>query len=442
MSIDVDNIEFLSDDDTTNANEENNSVTTISTIFDTIKNYISDNDLLSNLHLIVEIIEIRDYNGMVFLKIKDDTSTISAVIYKFHYKNVIKSGDKMKIVANITLFRGQLQLVIQSYEKMGLGDDSTKLAALKNKLSKKGYFDKKLVLENNYNSIGVISSINAAGFKDFLDILTKRCCNKKIYIYPSTVQGKSAPKEIINAINLANRHDIAEVLVLIRGGGSKEDLECFNSEELAHSIHQSSIPMVTGIGHQIDISIADLVCTKSFITPTAVAQNITLENINSQKNLKELIDKINQKIFHCLDMHYNYLIAREKKLLGYQIIIIDDLSNNLATRKHAGLTIQKNILGLINNRHEYIHNSNIQLIELMIPYSENLTKSMTGFKNSFTAKIENIGFAIELYDSRIKIFSKPKILDSSNKEIVSVKQMITGKKYKICFADGVFNINL
>ena len=462
----MDDIDFLSDDSTRDDNShpriitlvhesdklcpqflisstnEVTNINKINNIFNITKKYIFQNELLSNLVLIVEIIEIREYKGMVFLKIKDDSGSIASVIYKNNYKQKLEFGNKIQIKCSTDLFRGQIQLNIISYQKMGIGDTNSKMELLKKRLHKLGYFDNKPVLENNYTKIGIISSTNAAGMKDFIHTLDQRCNNKKIYIYPSLVQGKDASKELINAINLANSHNITEILVIIRGGGAKEDLECFNSEELAVAIHQSTIPIVTGIGHQIDTSVADLVCAKSFITPTAVAQNITLENINSKKNLEKILSVINSKIINYLDRYHDYLNEQGNKLEKYRNKFLEQTNNDMISYHDKFKQIKKKFLLSIDHLFEYLTISEQDINKIMSEYHNNISNQSNSHKNKLLAGIDIIGKTIKIYYEKYNLITCPQVFDTSNKQITSIKQIKNGQTYKIKFIDGSVNIEM
>jgi exodeoxyribonuclease VII large subunit len=284
--------------------------------------------------------------------------------------------------------------------------------------------------------------LNAAGAKDFLHTINQRCLNKKLFIYPSAVQGKDAANELIQAIQLANNHNIVEILVLIRGGGAKEDLECFNSESLASAIYHSKIPIITGIGHQIDTSIADLVCTKSFITPTAVAQNITAENINSKNVIDKLVLNTNKKIINYLNNYYEYIVNQENKLNKYENNLVTEVENNRINYLDKANNIKKNLISRMDNKFDYIIDSEEQLNEIFSFYYANINNSLKLYENNLLVNIDKYGQIIKLYEEKYKILSHPRILDKSDNEIISIKKLIKGNTYKIYFADGIFNLKL
>lgn len=413
---------------------------TIMTLFDLVRSFILNDKSLSIISLVVDIVEFKEYKGMAFLRVKDDTASISAIIYKSNFIHPLEANNKIKIVGSLDIYRGQIQLNIRSYQKMET-IQLDKLTILKNKLAKLGYFDNKPILENNYDKIGIISSLNAAGLKDFLSVIMQRCYNKKLYIYPSSVQGKDAVEEICDAIDLANRHAMVEILVMVRGGGAKEDLECFNSELLAEAIHRSKIPIITGIGHQIDTSIADLVCAKAYITPTAVAQNITVENINSKQTLNTLVCDIRNKLFKFLNKQYQYLLDMEKKLSKYCNNLLENNNEILLKNRSNIFNTKKRIFSYMNSRFDYLTNSEKEISIALASYCHFVNNKIKLCQNYYTNK-KNVGRIIQIYEDQLNILSKPYILDKSKKEVKLVKDLIKGKKYQIHFIDGVYDLNL
>ncbi|AVL95146.1 exodeoxyribonuclease VII large subunit [Moumouvirus australiensis] len=433
--IDLDNIEFLSD------TKENNHLT-ISVIYNIIKVSIDSSQLFQNINLIAEVIDIRNYKGMVFIKIRDISGVMPAVIYRNVYKEQLVEGDQINITGKLDIYNSRVQLIVNSYVKTGLGNNNLKLQLLKEKLSKLGYLDNKPILENNYKKIGIISSINAAGLRDFLHVIIQRCIGKQLYIYPASVQGKEAPNEIISAIKLANEHKIVDIIVLIRGGGSKEDLSCFNNEGIAHAIYQSKIPIVTGIGHQIDTSIADLVSVKSFITPTAVAQNITIENNHSKKILNDLKQIINHKIFNILNLRKNYLLERENKL-NNRINHLSSHFDNLAELYNKNLQNRKQYLVTnINNRFKYIFDYNKEIVNLINNFVKNLKNNLDNNLKKLDYNLNTFNQKINIYESQIKLITQPKIYNNSGKYVNSLDELKTNKNITIKFIDGIYHLKI
>lgn len=419
----------------------NNNINLI-TINNIIVSFLKQNPIFTNIQLDVEIIEIKQYKSMVFTRVTDTSASISAIIYKSCYRYPLKIGDKIKIIAKIDLYRGQLQLTIMKYDKIGSGDENKNLEQLIVKLTGLGYLANKPHISDDYTKIGVITSPNAAGFRDFCYTLNNRCYHKKIFVYPATVQGKNAAPEIINAIELANNHNIVEVIVLIRGGGSREDLECFNSEDLAHAIYKSSIPIVTGIGHQIDTSIADIVSAKSFITPTAVAQNITIDNKNNINKMNTMLINIKQHISTIVNQRYEYITKCQNKIDKYYNLVYDDYQKNVSTNKSKIITIQQTIVTKMNMKYNYLINYSQQLdflINKIIDGYHDMVVHHNNHSNTLEHQYEN---SIASYTDCLNKLCQVRIYNDSGHEIKLLEQVKNSRNICIKFMDGEYNVKI
>ncbi|WP_147822280.1 exodeoxyribonuclease VII large subunit [Salidesulfovibrio onnuriiensis] len=172
--------------------------------------------------------------------------------------------------------RGQYQLIAELVQEQGVGDLRMAFEALKAKLAAKGYFDedRKMALPRDPKRVAVITSPSGAAIRDFLRIADQRGTGAEIRIYPSLVQGDQAPEQIAAALDQVGEDGWAEVAVLIRGGGSLEDLWAFNTEPVADAIFRAQVPVVSGIGHEPDVSISDFVADRRVATPSHAAQEL------------------------------------------------------------------------------------------------------------------------------------------------------------------------
>ena len=190
----------------------------------------------------------------------------------------LEDGMEVLCAGRLNVFepRGQYQLVAELVQDQGVGDLSVAFEALKKKLAEKGYFDedRKIALPRDPARVAVITSPSGAAVRDFLRIAKTRGTGSEIRIYPSLVQGDQAPEQIAAALDVVDADDWAEVAVLIRGGGSLEDLWAFNTEPVADAIYRARVPVVSGIGHEPDVSIADFVADKRVATPSHAAQEL------------------------------------------------------------------------------------------------------------------------------------------------------------------------
>ena len=227
-----------------------------------------------------EISNFKAYDsGHWYFSLKDAEGQIRCVMFRGRNGQVgfmPQSGDLVEVSASLGMYvpRGDIQLTIQTLRRAGMGGLYEAFLKLKAKLAKEGLFDdeRKREIPTHPRSIGIITSPQAAALKDVLSTLARRAPHIPIVIYPTLVQGPDAPAGIIAALKAAEKEKAVDVILLVRGGGSIEDLWAFNDEQLAYAIADSSIPVVSGVGHETDFTIADFVADLRAPTPTGAAE--------------------------------------------------------------------------------------------------------------------------------------------------------------------------
>ena len=227
-----------------------------------------------------EISNFKAYDsGHWYFSLKDEEGQIRCVMFRGRNGQVgfmPQSGDLVEVSASLGMYvpRGDIQLTIQTLRRAGMGGLYEAFLKLKAKLAKEGLFDEERKREIPFHprSIGIITSPQAAALKDVLSTLVRRAPHIPIVIYPTLVQGPDAPSGIIAALKAAEKENAVDVILLVRGGGSIEDLWAFNDEQLAYAIAQSPIPVVSGVGHETDFTIADFVADLRAPTPTGAAE--------------------------------------------------------------------------------------------------------------------------------------------------------------------------
>ncbi|MDO8714664.1 MAG: exodeoxyribonuclease VII large subunit [Polynucleobacter sp.] len=227
-----------------------------------------------------EISNFKAYDsGHWYFSLKDEEGQIRCVMFRGRNGQVgfmPQSGDLVEVAANLGFYvpRGDIQLTVQSMRRAGMGGLYEAFLKLKAKLAKEGLFDaeRKREIPTHPRAIGIITSPQAAALKDVLSTLDRRAPHIPIVIYPTLVQGPDAPAGIISALKAAEKEHAVDVILLVRGGGSIEDLWAFNDEKLAYAIAQSPIPIVSGVGHETDVTIADFVADLRAPTPTGAAE--------------------------------------------------------------------------------------------------------------------------------------------------------------------------
>ncbi|OZI61276.1 exodeoxyribonuclease VII large subunit [Bordetella genomosp. 11] len=218
-------------------------------------------------------------SGHWYFTLKDSRAAVRAVMFRGRAMAVgfvPRAGDRVEVRARVGLYepRGDYQLQVEAMRRAGLGDLFEAFLRLKQKLESEGLFlpDRKRVPVAQPRAIGVVTSLRAAALRDVLSALARRAPHVPVILYPAPVQGADAAPRLIAAIAAANRRAEVDTLLLVRGGGSIEDLWSFNDEGLARAVAASAIPVISGVGHETDFTIVDFVSDLRAPTPTAAAE--------------------------------------------------------------------------------------------------------------------------------------------------------------------------
>ncbi len=263
----------------------------------------------SHMHIIGEVSNlVYARSGHIYFSLKDAKATLRCAFFKNRqYGNLsMQEGDAIVVSGKLTLYpaRGDFQCVVEHVRPYGEGELKKKFAELKIKLEQKGFFleSHKQELPFIPQRIGIITSSNAAALHDMLTTFKRRSPYLSIEIYPCLVQGSEAAQAIASTITLANTFNRVDVLILARGGGSIEDLWAFNELPVCEAIYESALPIITGIGHETDTTLSDLVADCRAATPTAasvmVAPSIQWLIEQHNRHLQRLQHNLEQQLQH------------------------------------------------------------------------------------------------------------------------------------------------
>jgi exodeoxyribonuclease VII large subunit len=239
--------------------------------------------------------------GHYYFTLSDRDSSLQVCLFKMDaYKNPafkeIKNGDQIQCEGGIGVYskRGSFQLIARKVTKCGAGNLLEKLEILKKKLAHEGLFDldRKKIIPQFPRKIAVITSPKGAAVRDFVEVIKRRCVGIDVIIIPTLVQGELAPKSLIHALKIAQNMEEVDVIVLTRGGGSMEDLWCFNSEELVRKIYECDKVVISAIGHQIDFTLTDFVADFRAETPTAAAEILSAPQVKILEHLEQLKNRL------------------------------------------------------------------------------------------------------------------------------------------------------
>ncbi|HCE3562944.1 TPA: exodeoxyribonuclease VII large subunit [Vibrio parahaemolyticus] len=253
--------------------------------------------LLENEMGIVWLVgEISNFSAPVsghwYLTLKDSRAQVKCAMFRGNNRRVTfkpANGNQVLVKARLSLYepRGDYQLIIESMQPEGDGRLQQEFEELKMKLAAEGLFAQtnKLPLPEHPKRVGIITSKTGAALYDILDVLKRRDPSLPVVIYPTMVQGDDAAIQIAQAIGRANSRNECDVLIVGRGGGSLEDLWCFNNEIVARTIAASQIPIISAVGHEIDVTIADFVADMRAPTPSAAAELVSRDNSHKDQSL-------------------------------------------------------------------------------------------------------------------------------------------------------------
>lgn len=274
-----------------------------------------------------EISNLKCYqSGHWYFSLKDANAQVRCVL--FSHKNQYidwqpKDGMQVEVLAIVTLYepRGDFQLNVETMRRAGLGELFEAFEKLKTKLEKDGLFSitSKKPLPAFPKQIGIITSPDTAALRDVLSTLQRRMPSLPIIIYPTLVQGKTAASSIADAIKIACQRAECNVLILCRGGGSIEDLWAFNEEIVARAIAASSIPVISGIGHETDFTIADFVADMRAPTPTGAAELASRDH----KELNHFLNLLHQRMYR-ITLHRIEYAMQQVDILSHRLIYPGD----------------------------------------------------------------------------------------------------------------------
>ncbi len=282
-------------------------------------------------------------SGHFYMVLKDEKAQIKAVMFRpqtRYLKFMPQDGMKVIVRGRVAIYepRGEYQVILDYMEPLGVGALALAFEQLKKKLAAQGVFDEsvKKPLPFLPQRVAVITSPTGAAIRDFLKIIRRRFANLEIVVVPVKVQGEGAAAEMVDALNLVNRELDVDVIVLTRGGGSLEDLWAFNQEELALAIRASRIPVVSAVGHEIDVTISDLAADLRAPTPSGAAELLVVEKETLKQQLMQFRTRLQSGLKNGLGSLQEKLrflskgLRDPRKGLADSWLRLDDVENRLS----------------------------------------------------------------------------------------------------------------
>lgn len=275
-----------------------------------IKDKIADDENLNNILIKGEISNFKNhYTGHMYFTLKDENSLIKCIMFKTYAQKLTfmpKDGMKVMILGGVSVFErdGVYQIYARTMEEDGLGDLYTKYQELKARLEEQGLFDEihKQKIPMLPKVVGVLTSQTGSVIRDIINVSTRRNPNVNIKLLPVQVQGEGAAEKIAQGIDFMNENNLADVLIIARGGGSLEDLWPFNEEIVAHSIYKSKIPVISAVGHETDFTIADFVADLRAPTPSAAAELAVPDIYEVQRKIYSYQDRLKMALIKKVEL--------------------------------------------------------------------------------------------------------------------------------------------
>ncbi|GAA0351018.1 exodeoxyribonuclease VII large subunit [Bacillus horti] len=420
-----------------------------------IKGCIENDPVLAQVWVRAEISNfVHHSRGHMYFTLKDDSSRIKAVMFAGHnryLKFLPKNGMKVIVRGEVNVYErdGQYQLYVKDMEPDGIGALYQAFEELKEKLQRNGWFDpeRKKAIPRVPKRIGVITSPTGAAIRDILTTLKRRFPVAEVIVFPVLVQGEFAPSSISQAIRMAHDHEL-EVLIVGRGGGSIEELWAFNEEMVAQAIYESTIPIISAVGHETDYTISDFVADLRAPTPTAAAELAVplLQEMNGRlQQLEGMMQRglqrtLNQRRRELLQLQNRYAFKVPMQIVRQKEQELD----------HALMRLGKGMNQLLQQHKLIIQQSRRQLLQTNLSYRiqqqkeriDRLTGGLAkGMQRILEKKREQTQFVMFQLDafSPLKIMTKGYSLLYNHEKTVlyrSTKEIEPGQPLKVQMHDG------
>lgn len=434
-------------------NQVNDNIFSVTEINKHVKNILEQK--IPELFIKGEISNfVRHSSGHIYFTLKDKDSAIKCVFFRMNNKTLMFSpmnGDQVICQGKITVYEpaGNYQINIKSLYEAGLGELQIKFLELKKKLETAGIFSSthKKAIPKYPESIGIITSQTGAALQDILNILKRRFpC--KICLVPSIVQGNQAAQDMIASINYLNTINLVDVIILGRGGGSQEDLFCFNDENLAYAIFNSKIPIISAVGHETDFTISDFAADLRAPTPSAAAELAVPDRRDVLNTIISLQKYLYLSTHKYLNELKNNIHRNEKSLLSFSPVRslqkyqqkLDDLSYKLlalikdfSKKREKVEIVEENLKKNFKAKYDRIVSKYLSQLDFFSRDLEYSTKKYLQTKCNLLEINKNKLMHLSPYDALKRGYS---IIMQNKKSISSINQIEKNKQLDLVLKDG------
>lgn len=409
-------------------------------------------------------------SGHCYFTLKDDKAAVRAVMFRGAFSRVDfrpEVGDKVEVLAQPSFYqpRGDFQLQVSTMRRAGAGDLNLAFLRLKERLQSEGLFDpeRKKAIPQLPESVAIVTSLQAAALQDVLTTLRRRAPAIRISIYPTLVQGNTAAQNIIAALQEVQQHKADDLVLLVRGGGSIEDLWCFNDERLARFIADFPLPIVSGVGHETDFTISDFVADMRAPTPTAAAEIVSARHFALREALAPLQSTLHRNTIahiNSLQMTVDHLLARlvsPQQMLRHARLRHQQLMADLTYRYQARLERQRQALtqltsqldpaAYVERRRTFMSQLSARLVlpkqqlrqgRMQHDYQqEQLQKSFTGYIRSLSDRLARLNEALaHLGPQEVLRRGYAIVLDGDGRLVKQAAELGANQEITMRFSDG------
>ncbi len=366
------------------------------------KSNIKHDPIFQNLYINGQLSNIRVNNSHLYFSLKEDNEIIDCVIYYFEDKDInfdFEDGIDVNVKGNVFYNNYSSRIIISAKEvsEVGISENYKKFLEMKEEFRKLGYFDEinKKAIPKYPKKVGLITSKDGAAIIDFISVINQKPNDINIFLYPVKVQGLESSNLIKQAIcDLDNKN--LDVIVITRGGGSNEDLSTFNNRDIVEAVFDAKTPIISAIGHKIDLTLLDLVSDLSLQTPTEAGSYIIKSYANLEKDLDDVIHKMKQIIGAEIDSFERNLLFLERDLRSFHPLNnLNNIEVELSFIKKELDTKLKNSL-LINENRLKLIKSNLDHQNDVINLKKSMIFVKAKDKNIYSAKSLDVGDKIIL----------------------------------------------
>lgn len=368
--------------------------------------------LLQQVYLEGELSNCKRSGNHYYFSLKDQTSEISGMFFypaNLSLAFVPSDGMSVQVVGKVQIYqkRGTYAIIVSKMTECGVGILYQKYLQLKEKLDREGLFleSHKMRIPEYPETVGIITAATGEAINDIISTFNRRLPLAQLILYPAIVQGTDAPKDLIRALDLAYRNSSIDCLIIGRGGGSFEDLNCFNDEALARKLYDAPFPTISAVGHEGDYTICDFVCSFRAPTPTGAAMALTKVKADIAENLLSISKRLTYSIKNKLITSFNMLkkcqdaygLAHFDEVLNQKEQLILDLNKRLRLLTPEQIAI--NLENKINEQKRLLNIHIEQIIKEQNNQLENLVQRLR--VTLITDKIETLSEKIKMLSERI-----------------------------------------